>query len=304
MRGDGVEETAPHGEASRSFEEEVQAIAAELRAERRRVGDPTLGALSRSTHISKSALSDAFSGRRLPSVRTIEILGEELGFVPAALLERRRAAQAMLPGRSRGGERADPVKGEPSVPGEPGAATATELPETGEGAREARRHRRYRLRALVFVGVLGLLLGAATGSSLVWLAVGRSQAAASLPVPSVPTVTGDHPMLAGCADDAKVVSGTTRLEHYLIEIRFSAHCNAYWGRIMRFDDRTYGNSMTVHVYRMANPNGPERQTAIEHDVQIAYTTVVVPEYIDDRVCVSGSVTLDDREIDLGNPICT
>ncbi|MDO5053210.1 MAG: DUF2690 domain-containing protein [Pseudoclavibacter sp.] len=309
-----MEETAPHGEdgeASRSFEEELQTIAAELRVERRRAGDPTLGTLSRSTHISKSALSDAFSGRRLPSVRTIEILGEELGFAPAALLERRRAAQALLPGRGRGGERAEPGRAEPPAPEQPGAATAGERPAAAERlgadakARNGGPGRRYRLRALVLVGVVGLLIGAATAGPVAWSAAMRQAAAAPpAPEPSLRSVTGDHPMLAGCADDAKVVSGTTRMEHYLIEIRFSARCNAYWGRMMRFDDRTYGNSMTVHAYRMANPNGPERQTAIERDVQIAYTTVVVPEYLDDRICVSGSVTLDGREIDLGDPICT
>lgn len=144
-------------------EQEIEVIAAELRAQRRRDGDPTLSALSRRTGISKSALSEAFSGRRLPSVRTIETLADDMGFDPAPLVTRRRAAQESMASRVRAGElvpAAHELGAADAVA--PGGALGGRLGTAGEEGRGW-----YSLRALAVAGAAGALIGAVSAAAFV-----------------------------------------------------------------------------------------------------------------------------------------
>lgn len=161
------EEAARHHEPDAGVvrtrgDREIEVIAAELRAQRRRDGDPTLSALSRRTGISKSALSEAFSGRRLPSVRTIETLADDMGFDPVPLVMRRRVVQESIASRARVGESASGADG----PGPADAVVVSAGVLTGRGETAGGDQARYSLRVLAAVGVTGVLIGAVFAASL------------------------------------------------------------------------------------------------------------------------------------------
>ena len=69
----------------------VDSFAAALRALRRQAGEPTLVALSAQTGVSKSVISEALSGRALPSERTVFHLVRVLGGDPDSWLAQRGA---------------------------------------------------------------------------------------------------------------------------------------------------------------------------------------------------------------------
>ena len=68
----------------------VSDFAADLRALRMEHGNPTLATLASLTGISKSVISDAFVGRKLPTENTTGLLAEAMGGDRAAWLTRRR----------------------------------------------------------------------------------------------------------------------------------------------------------------------------------------------------------------------
>lgn len=73
---------------------EVAAFAADLRRLRLGSGQPTYEALARRTTLARSTIAEAFSGRRLPSERTVFALVEVLGEDPEEWLARRAAVQS------------------------------------------------------------------------------------------------------------------------------------------------------------------------------------------------------------------
>lgn len=81
MRMDGT----PKGPEADS----VAVLAADLRRCRLAKGNPTLARLQSESGISRSVLSDAFSGRYLPSARTLDALVRVLGEDPAEWMPRR-----------------------------------------------------------------------------------------------------------------------------------------------------------------------------------------------------------------------
>ena len=87
--------------------------------------------------------------------------------------------------------------------------------------------------------------------------------------------TGEDPALTPCVDDAAVATGDTRADNSLLEIVWSDKCQAGWGRITRYDGLGNGNTVSIAIYPQTSPDGPDRQEATEHDVQGAYTTLVV-----------------------------
>ncbi len=67
----------------------IGAFASDLRELRHGAGNPTLHALARRTLISKSVISEAFAGRRLPTENTVSRLTGALGADPEQWVERR-----------------------------------------------------------------------------------------------------------------------------------------------------------------------------------------------------------------------
>lgn len=121
--------------------------------------------------------------------------------------------------------------------------------------------------------------------------------------PQVQVPTGEDPAQTVCLDDAKVATGDTRADNSLIEIIWSNKCYAGWGRITRYDGLNHGNTVTIAIYPQTAPDGPDRQEATEHDVQSAYTFLVVRPSPDTLLCAEGSFTVDGKRIDLGDPLC-
>lgn len=258
------------------------AFAHDLRLLRVRAGSPTLAHLQHSTGISRTVLSDALSGKTLPSARTVDGLVRACGGdADTWLLRRERLA--------------------------PRAVTADEVAAT---PRKTKRTVGWVTVALVAVG--GLLLGGGGAAALTSAAMGqqihslKAELAAAAPVnPKAQIVvrTGVDPAMTPCVNDAKVVASDDRTNNTRIQIVWSNKCYAGWARIARYDAKAEGNEVTISIYPETAADGPDRQDATEPGVQGAYTTLVVRPSPQTRLCAVGSITLDGKTIDLGSPIC-
>ena len=76
-------------------------FAADLRELRHTSGNPTLQSLSLTTHVSKSVLSDAFAGKRMPSANTVRRLAQALDADEEAWERRRERLTAAVSDRLR-----------------------------------------------------------------------------------------------------------------------------------------------------------------------------------------------------------
>ncbi|MDQ1124706.1 helix-turn-helix domain-containing protein [Microbacterium trichothecenolyticum] len=247
-------------------------IAAELRRLRLAAGSPTLTHLQHATGISRTVISDALRGRSLPSDRTIDALARTLGADPAPLLERR----------------AELVR-----------QHADGTAETNRTPRSSPRGMRRRTGALLAGGsfVAGVVATLAV-VALVGQLTARDDGA-----PSIVVHSGENPANTRCLDDAVVATSDTRADDSLLQIVWSDKCQAGWGRITRYDATYLGNSVTIAIYPQTDPDGPLRQEATEHDVQGAFTTLLVRPSPDTLICADGSFTVDGTRIDLGDPLC-
>lgn len=121
--------------------------------------------------------------------------------------------------------------------------------------------------------------------------------------PAIDVNTGEDPATTPCVDDAAVATGDTRADNSLLEVVWSDKCQAGWGRVTRYDGLGKGNTVSIAIYPEPAPYGSDRQEATEHDVQSAYTTLVVRPSPDTLLCAEGSFTVDGKRIDLGDPLC-
>lgn len=258
-----------------SFEDSVAAFAASLRQLRLDADSPTLSHLQTLTGISKSSLSDAFAGRVLPSARTVDRVVRACGADPRPWVARR---DALI------GPRAD---------------------ESGVLPNESPARKGVSRATLVWVTAAALLLGVAGGATGAVIAgsVRDAGVVAEESGPSIDVESGEDPAMTKCVDDARVATGDTRADNSLLEIVWSDACQAGWGRITRYDGLYQGNTVTIAIYPQTAPDGPDRQEATEHDVQGAYTTLVVRPSEDTLLCAEGSFTVDGKRIDLGDPLC-
>lgn len=269
------------GDESESRPDGTEEFAADLRQLRLDAGSPTLARLQHETGISRSVLSDAFAGKYLPSARTVDALIRVLGGESRAWIERRDALGA---------------KRDPSVAEE----------SAHEEAAPPRRGIRRRTVALVAVGafVLGAVVSSLTTTAMVTSALTAPTAEPQTEVtPLIAVDNGVDPALTECVDDAKVATAENRVDNTLLEIIWSNKCYAGWARITRYDEKYDGNTVTIAIYPEPAPDGASRQEATEHDVQGAYTHLVVRPTPDTLLCAEGSFTVDGESFDLGEPLC-
>lgn len=260
----------------------IARFAADLRKLRLDADSPTLVKLQSETGLSRTVLSDAFAGKQLPSGRTVD-----------------RLVRACHADSSEWLDRRDALAGVGIVPATTTPAPAEPAPEpTGRIGRTIS----WRGAALLAAGtfVVGVIASAVTTALLVPQLVPAPAAAAG---PAIEVTTGEDPALTPCVDDAAVATGDTRADNSLLEIVWSDKCQAGWGRVTRYDGLANGNTVTIAIYPETSPNGPDRQEATEHDVQGAYTTLVVRPSPDTLLCAEGSYTVDGKRIDLGDPLC-
>lgn len=265
--------------------ESVEQFASDLRRLRLNAGSPTLEKLQNETGISKSVLSSAFKGKQLPSARTVDAIARACDADADEWIARRDALT-----RPREADN-----------------TSMEPPKASAG----REPRVLKRAAALWIGVGGFAGGVLTGAlafTLVLPALAPSAPAEAEPLTAEPTAlvevqNGEDPALTQCVEDAAVATGDTRADNSLLEIVWSDACQAGWGRITRYDGLSYGNTVTIAIYPRTAPDGPARQEATEHDVQGAYTTLVVRPTPDTLLCAEGSYTVDGKRIDLGDPLC-
>lgn len=241
----------------------IARFAADLRALRASAGSPTLTRLSNEIGISRSVITDAFRGVKLPSARTVEGVVRTCEGDVDHWLSRR---EALLAERS---------------PGDDAPAPRVMIAR----------------RSAVVLAATTFILG-----STMTAGIGALVGATLPPTPLV--VTGEDPGVTPCVDDAAVATSDAREEGALLEILWSDKCQAGWGRLTRYDGLGGGNTLTVAIYPETAPTGPSRQEAVEHDVQSAYTNLIVRPTPDTLLCVEGSFTVDGDVVEVGVPLCT
>jgi transcriptional regulator with XRE-family HTH domain len=269
MTGEHVSESLETGTDS------IEQFSADLRGLRAEAGNPTLEALARKTGVSKSVLSEAFSGKRLPSERTVTALTHVFD-VDAGLWAARRAAL-------------DPAPRDGRVTGRASG-------------------KRFGLATVLLVAAAGLVVGA--GAGIVGtngvddhaMAQTMARASAIANAPQIVVTTGEDPANTKCVNDAKVVSSETRSHDTLLQIIYSAACHAAWSRVTRYDGDTSGNTVSTSIYRQVDPNGSDRQSTTE-PAQSAYTTLIVRPSPQTELCAVGSITVSGQTISLGAPLC-
>ncbi|KAA9150060.1 DUF2690 domain-containing protein [Microbacterium lushaniae] len=267
----------------------VAQFVADLRKLRLAAGSPTLARLQHDTGISRTVLSEAFSGRHLPSTRTVDGIARACGGDPAAWIDRRDAlAQA------RRAATAAPTE-------TPAGDDTGEVPPAGVPERAASIPRRTAGWLMAAAFLVGALVSG-TIAAVIATQILSAQAAGAA-APQIEVASGEDPALTACVDDARVVSGDTRADNLLLEVVWSDKCQAGWGRITRYDGLATGNTVTIAIYPQTAPDGPDRQEATEHDVPGAYTALVARPSPDTLLCAEGSVTVDGTRIDPGEPLC-
>ncbi|PZU40130.1 MAG: hypothetical protein DI573_04980 [Microbacterium sp.] len=289
-----------------AIDDTLATLSADLRALRLKAGNPTLSALAHQTGISKTVLSEAFAGRRLPSARTVDGIVDACGGESAAWVARRDRLAAAQNGRAA----ASTLDAAPTTDAPVG--TAVPAPTRGRG----REPRRVRLSVAIAAAFTCLILGVAGTVGTLELLQPRGQgASAAAPTdsatpgthgasaPRIAVKTGSDPAFTECVDDAAVAAAETRAENTLLEIIWSDACQAGWARITRYDGLAAGNVVSASIYRQLAPGADDRQSTSEPEAQGAYTTLLVRPTPDTKICAVGAITIDGRTIDLGEPMC-
>lgn len=261
----------------------VERFSADLRKLRLEADSPTLARLQSDTGISRTVLSDAFAGKQLPSARTVDSIARACGADPSSWVDRR---DALAEAARRAAEPPPAPTEAASPPAEPQAA------RPGIARRTV---------GWLMAGAFGAGILASVATTV--LIVPLMTAPHTGTGPRIVVANGEDPGQTACVDDARVGTGDTRTDNSLLEIVWSDACQAGWGRITRYDGLGTGNTVTIAIYPQTSPDGPDRQEATEHDVQGAYTNLVVRPSPDTLLCAEGSFTVDGKRIDLGDPIC-
>ncbi|HWK76539.1 MULTISPECIES: DUF2690 domain-containing protein [unclassified Microbacterium] len=271
----------------------IAEFAASLRALRLEANSPTLSRLHHDTDISRSVLSDAFGGKRLPSARTVDRIVRSLDNDSTEWVRRRDLlATSLLEGES--------------------ADTSTEPPESLTATGWPRRTALMVAAAAFACGLIvsGGISWAVTSTVVEQAKFTAAQAvrdelanASTNPRAQINVHNGVDPAMTECVNDAEVATSSPRTNDTLLEIIWSNKCYAGWARVTRYDEQISGNSVTVAIYPETAAQGPDRQAATEPNVQGAYTTLVVRPTPQTRLCTVGAITVDGTSIDLGEPLC-
>lgn len=252
-------------------------FAAELRELKHVAGDPTLALLSDKAGISKSVISEALSGKKLPTERTVSLLAEALEADRAEWVARRnKVAYEMVTGAS----------GDATIP----------------SVKSSRR-------ALVFTAAISAVIAAALTSGI-WVgwmmlnpppqASGETQADETM----LEEKDGVDPMRTRCREDSVIAASDPRLDGEVqVQLLYSNKCMAIWGRVTRYDGKSAGNSISMRVYPATDPESLRGQERSAIDTQSIYTPLILEPNVDARVCGIATVTIDGNAVELAPPIC-
>jgi plasmid maintenance system antidote protein VapI len=261
----------------------VRRFATDLRELRIQTGNPTLVSLAAATGVSKSVISEAFAGRRLPTQNTVSALVVALGGDREQWIARRDAL--------------DPKASE---------AVRTPSPAISTPAR-----RMLPLR-MVIVSMALVALASILGTSLVWnslrppvaLAEAAGDSSAGEVVEYLDYADGVDPMQTICREDAVVAASEERLDgDVLVQMMYSNKCMAVWGRVTRYDGEAAGNSLSMLIYPAVDLESDRNQERSAVDVQSIYTTLMIEPNVEARVCGIATVSQHGDPIELGPPMC-
>lgn len=261
----------PNGASAPETPEE---FAAALRELRRRAGDPTLAALSDRTGISKSVLSEALSGSRLPTERTVAKLTAALNADPEQWIARRTALDPKLLDAKR---------------------LAKEAPKP-----------KFSTLQTVLIGIAAAAVGIAITSMVFVFAIQGDAADAGSTDTSLykAAANGEDPMLTKCREDSVIAASEPRLDdQVLVEMIYSTECMAVWGRVTRYDGSAADNSITMRIYPAGDEQSERAQERSVDDLQSMYTPMLIEPDVNARICGHASVTHRGETVDLGPELC-
>lgn len=291
-----------------------------LREELEAAGVPTYQTIANRGGISKSAVSDAMRGLRIPSARTVLGIMAGLDRDPELLMfERDRLLRLEATGERvsarPAGQDPAPRQGIPEPAHISGAESMlepdhgvdksrdsgqTQIPNFVGSPIQADVHRRSRwlpsgkmafvLACILFAGIVVGHFATAT------LAAGDSGDIRA-------ATTGSNVLEMPCTKDGIVVASENRARDTRIEIVFSHDCQALWGRVLRNDGRAYGNGMEALFYPKGDPSSELAQRVEVQDTSTALTAMVIVAEKTRQFCVEASLTVDGRRVDLGGPLC-
>ncbi|WP_461640653.1 DUF2690 domain-containing protein [Leucobacter sp. BZR 635] len=251
----------------------IEAFAEGLRDLRIAAGNPTLAAISDQTGISKSVISVAFSGKALPTENTVLKL---VGLFQGNPKEWRSRRNALDPRNN-----------------------------IGEGGFEAAQTgRRFSLMQTLSIAAGAALIGAlATGLTMNALGVGAAEAAGDQRHLTAAD-NGVDPMLTSCRDDAVIAASEARLNNLVhVQLMYSNDCMAVWGRVTRYDDKTEGNTMTMRVWPLDDPESERSQSRTDIGLQSLYTPMIIEPDTAARICGQATIMVDGKTEDLGPKLC-
>ncbi|GAA4680139.1 DUF2690 domain-containing protein [Frondihabitans cladoniiphilus] len=291
----------------------VEQFARDLRHFRLEAGNPTLAGIEKATGVSKSVVSDALAGRKLPSARTVRAVVSVLEGDVGAWLGRRDALERPTPAVGVGPRDAPADASSEARASSPAPAPQAPNDATGRGDRR-REPRRIRLGAAVALVVLAFVVGVGA-TTAVGLGMSSRTSAAGTPTaesssgtatsgaPHVVVKVGADPADTACVKDAVVAASETGALGTQLQIVWSASCDAAWARITRYDNASEGNEVSAQIFRKASPQASDRQETTEPDVDSAYTTLLVRPTPKTTICATGSVTVSGSTVDFGHEIC-
>ena len=265
----------------------VEAFSRDLSELRTTAGSPTVMALSRKTQISKSVVSDAFSGGRLPTPNTTKRLVSGLGGDPAPWLERRAAL-------------------------DPRVIQGTFTPSDSG--------RRSFGPGVLLAAVAATAAVTALATSGIWFATTHSTDAASNTTEETPTsdsptelipaigiadlVDGLEPSDTVCLDDALIAASEQRADGMAqVQILWSEQCKGVWARVTRYDGLSGGNAIGIRIYPQVDPESSRSQERMEFDSQSVYTTLFISPDPAEHVCAMATMTVANEEVELSPQLC-
>ena len=258
-------------------------FAGDLRELRRNSGDPTLAALSARTNISKSVISDALTGRRLPSERTVAKLADSLGSDRAIWVERRR--------------KLDPKATRHD------AAHVIARDEHSAHPSERRPAPRFSVLHLLLTAASAAVIAVVITSILFLTQERAAPPAAAETTEYVAAAHGVDPRLTKCREDSVIAASIPALDNQAqVQVLYSSECMAAWGRVTRYDGASLSNTLSMRIYPVNDPDGVRTQERTADDLQSLYTPMLVEPDVEARVCAVAEITVDGR-VEMTEPLC-
>ncbi|WP_309131203.1 DUF2690 domain-containing protein [Brevibacterium sp.] len=295
---------------------QANVLVEELQLLRLQAGNPTLTAMSHGVQLSRSSLSDTFTGKRRPSDNTLHRLADYFGVDVLELLKLRQlaeeaAAEAVGTGQGSASAR-ESMTVESLVsadePVAPDGLAGNPFPPGTEPApppRSTIAARRFRIRALVTLVVVFLLVAATS------VLVGTVRVSDGGFVAASNTVSdrlleprdGINPVVTRCTSDAVELASEERLEATVrIVLKHSADCGAAWTEVVRLDGDAAGEFLQANVF---DPDDKARaQQLTMEDREIAYSPLLTVNMANDTVCGFGVTSVSGVPRVLWPAVCS